>query len=148
MTNEQLIQKWNNFKDIKKIDLTNVYTALFIEPDHTVHDMFDQFGLTVEQVCQSDDDDDVTGSLIHIDELMLITVDLIQEFLVKTVYTESESDTVLKEHEKLVKEVETIYTYIGGEFMWIKNKLKQLSPHEPTHHDTTDHLECVDNHIE
>ena len=124
MTNEQIIQKWNNAKDTNKIDLTNVYTALFIEPDDTVHDMFDQFGLTVEQVCQSDDDD-VTGSLIHIDELMLITVDLIRQFLVKTVFTESESDTVLKEHEKLVKEVETLYTYIGGEFMCIKNKLKQ-----------------------
>jgi dGTP triphosphohydrolase len=126
MTNEQLIQKWNNSKDPTSIDLSDVYTGMFIEPDETVDSLFNQFELTVEQVCQSDDDD-VQSSLIHIDELMLITSDLIKEFVIKTVFNEADLETLKMEYEVLIKDVEQIYKYIAGEFMCIKNKLGQSS---------------------
>lgn len=93
MTNAEILARWNrcSYRNIRKFDLSNFYSSMFIQEDNDAEDLLCLFGITTEQLIKTENEY-VNFLLEKIDGLMLESSFIMREFIVDYVFQDNTNE--------------------------------------------------------
>ena len=114
MTNEELLNRWNkhSYGNLKKFNLSEIYTIMFVERGEDIDDFLDMFALTSDQLIKSNNDR-INDLLLHVDNLMEETSEVLEHFIVDYVLTDKEEDVFVEVRRSTIKEIKNIYEKVS-----------------------------------
>lgn len=114
MTNEELLNRWNehSYGNLKKFNLSEIYTIMYVERGEDIDDFLDLFALTSDQLIKSNNDR-VNDLLLHVDDLMQETSEVLEHFIVDYVLTDKDEDEFLEARRSTIEELQNIYERVS-----------------------------------
>ena len=114
MTNEELLNRWNkhSYGNLKKFNLSEIYTIMYVERGEDIDDFLDMFALTSDQLIKSNNDR-VNDLLLHVDDLMAETSEVLEHFIVDYVLTDKDEHEFLRTRQSTIKELQNIYDQVA-----------------------------------
>lgn len=114
MTNEELLNRWNehSYGNLKKFNLSEIYTIMYVERGEDIDDFLDLFALTSDQLIKSNNDR-VNDLLLHVDDLMEETSEVLEHFIVDYVLTDKDEDEFVGARRSTIEELQNIYDQVA-----------------------------------
>ena len=123
MTNEELLNRWNkhSYGNLKKFNLSEIYTIMYVERGEDIDDFLDLFALTSDQLIKSNNDR-VNDLLLHVDDLMEETSEVLEHFIVDYVLTDKDEEEFLGARRSTIEELKNIYERVAGTLREVRSE--------------------------
>lgn len=119
-SNDEIRSLWekHSYKSLKRLDLSDHYSTLFIGGRFDLKDIFKQFGLKPNDVFESERKE-VNKSLNKIDRLLKRGIRLLEGSVKRVYFRDIDPQDLLKEHESVISGLTTIYIQIQDQLRLI-----------------------------